>query len=323
MLQSHVQDTDGRTSTMMDIMLEINQRPGLPTILRYDVSVAQDELHARIQPTQSVVKTGIKPDEANLLMQRYKDAVQDGVLPSFELYFVREQIQDRLAEQGVRQLAEMERHVRMVDRQDASNNAKYVQLQHDLEQHRSQAEPDSDPSFMTGEYEDTYLARLDAKLNGREQIFNRPESRSIHQAELTPRESERQLELLNPQSQHSWLRAHPRSSAVNVEELGDEITTKTGGARKRASLKGALVKNVGDRMLRDGQSPSEASGFGYDDELAADEYQASSNRKKVVDKDPTFRGKISKGGSTKAKRKRATDDSQGGSKRIRAADAFD
>lgn len=291
---------------MMEIMLELNQSPGLPEKLRYDVR-APHQLSS--QHTLNVVAHNIKPDDANLLMHRYEEAVRNGNLPTFEVHFVREQILDRLAEQGVRPLSALE--TRLLPENGHSD--KLGQLQQDLERYQKESDPDEDPSYLTAEHEDAYLARLDAKINGSDQIFTKPE-RPAHQAELTPRELERQLELLNPQSQNNWLRSHPRSSAINAEEV-DEAVAK-GSTRKRA-WKGSLAKSLGDRMIRDGRSPSEASGIGYEDELAADEYLPGPGRKKAVDKDPSFRGKL------KTKRKRVTDDAASASKRMRTSDRFD
>ena len=180
-----------------------------------------------------------------------------------------------------------------------------------------------------------YLKQLDKGLD-EPYVLSRPneptkdgQGEEKHWAELTPREVERQAELLNPQSQHNWLKNHAKLNPNAGNEIDDNeslashdnANTKPTASRKRggnSGAKGNLARQVGDRAVeraREGWSPSAASNM-EDDELAGEETLGlgGSGRKRTKDPDSTYRLKGGKGGGTsKGKRKRSGEDLGAGS----------
>jgi hypothetical protein len=77
----------------------MNQSAAIPTDLRYDVRIpSQKEREVQLVPPNTT------PQKANDLMAEYTSAVKKGVIPHLDLHIVREQIEERLAEQGVQPL---------------------------------------------------------------------------------------------------------------------------------------------------------------------------------------------------------------------------
>ena len=256
------------------------------------------------------VDKNILPEEANRAFRDYRDAVQKAMMPAIDLSVARAQFDERLAAQETEPLSSLE-----------------AKVPHPLSDHQTSL-PDEDemgPAYMTYEQEAEYLARTDARLS-REPIYIAPAlqkklDRDLaqfddkHWAELTPREYERQVELMNPQSQHSWLKANTKA----LQNLDGDDTESLAGAeaakppRKRGGKDKNLAKQVGDRAVeraREGVSPSAAS-----DEEAA----ASASKKRTRDPDGTYRlkgGKSGGGGAKNTKRKRSgTDDLSMGKRR--------
>jgi hypothetical protein len=245
------------------------------------------------------------------MLLEYTNAVQHGQIPHMDLHVIREQLEEKLAAQGVPTLAALE----------ASVPHTRPELNEDiLPDDVLGPEP---PGFLTSEQEDAYLLRLDAKCGDQMSLTrtqemqkdSNPFADDKHWAELTPREIERMFELQNPQSQHNWLKAHGRGAAAGMENDDNEsiAETKPSTGRKRN-----LAKQVGDRAVgraREGFSPSAASaGFGDEDELSFvdDHPVASASAKKRGrgngDSDGTYRvkGGKSNGSATKGKRKRTS-----------------
>lgn len=314
-------------SETMDILLDLNQNPAIAPDLRYDIRLP-DQPH--IQPTLQylppyMLPPNASPETANMVMMEGVNRVQLGIVPVMDLYAIRDQIQERLAQQDVRALSALE------------DSISHPIPPEGVERLASQVNAPENTGYLTADQESAYLARLDANINGLDLNVGKwvdlPPA-SPHQADLTPRELERQMELSNPQSQHSWLKAHTKTNPVlDGEESEPQALheASAAGSTKSASRKKApgknLAKQVGDRamekMMREGFSPSAASGLGEEDDLAPDE-STSGRRKKGGEKDPTFRAKGGKGGALKSKRKRVTDEgAAGGAKRMRASEVFE
>lgn len=277
-----------------------------------------------------VVPPEITPEQADDLLRRYKAGVQEGQIPLIDLQVVRQQVEDRLAEQEVETLADLESRVpHAVGGRDLPDGIK-----------------DEEPvGYLTLEQEAEYIARENAKLgdphgNPRSRGRDAVAQEEKHWAELTPRELERQAELLNPQSTHNWLRTHTKVHAPALPEDGDndshasqhenniksapivraeaKRTTDPGGkhfvARKHPRPS-TLAKQVGDRSVesakaKESWSPGAASGGFDEDELGFDDggvaaFGTASGKKKGRDPDQTYRVKGG-GSSSKGKRKRST-----------------
>lgn len=287
----------------------MNQSPAIPTDLRFDVRTPAQRERAQI------VEADITPQRSNELLQEYTKAISKGLIPPFDLNIIRDHVEDQLAAQGVRQLEELERsipHPRATGEDDLP------------EEDRG----DEPPGFLTTAQETEYLQRLDAKLGDRLSLDkDLAHQQSPHQAELTPRELERHMELLNPQSQHNWLKLHSKMHAALDNDDTESIASHEGGSsskpagRKRGKN---LAKQVGDRAMErayDGMSPSAASGF--DEEELQTIEEPGSGRKRARDTDGAYRVKGGRGGAVRGgKRKRLTEDAAGTSKKARMSENF-
>ena len=248
-------------------------------------------------------------------MGEYTTAISKGLIPPIDLNIVRDQIDEQLAAKGVTALEELEARV----------PHPIFAGEEDLPEEDRGDEP---PSFLSTAQETEYLQRLDAKLGDRLSLDkDLAHPQSPHQAELTPRELERHMELLNPQSQHNWLKLHSKMHAALDNEDTESLASHEGGStskpagRKRGKN---LAKQVGDRAMErayDVMSPSAASGFDEDETMIIEE--PGSGRKRARDPDGAYRVKGGRGGAVKGgKRKRLTEDAAGASKKVRMSENF-
>ena len=306
---------------LLDLCLDMNQNPNVPPELRFDVS--HQLLPARMP---SVVPENITPEAANDLLLNYTAAVTNGQIPALDLHVVRDQIETRLAARDVAALADLESRVPHA----------IVPTPADLPEELRGDEP---LSFLVAEQEADYLLRLDARLGDQFSFSKTAEKEpSVDDkpwAELTPREQERQAERSNPQSQHNWLKQHfkihePTTEALDEldgfvpHERGDRVesgkssTAGTAGTTKKRGNKN-LAKQVGDRAVeraREGWSPGGNYTNGFDeDELSTMDTPgagSASGRKRTKDVDGAYRAKGGRGGASKGKRKRVTEDALAG-----------
>ncbi|KAK5120614.1 hypothetical protein LTR85_005972 [Meristemomyces frigidus] len=312
---------------LLDICLDLNENPSIPPDLRFNIRPAPR--HA----PPIYVEPHITPEEANAMVAEYRDAVSLGRIPPLDLHVVRDQIEQRLAAQDVETL----------DKLSATIPHPTTSIGQPLPE---DIRGDDPSSYLTPDQETAYLHRLDTKLGVDPFTGPRPSNAETakileeekHFATLTPREQERQIELLNPQSQHSWLATHSKSQPPggiggmadvdDNESLASHDQPKP-APRKRGGGGGGgnknLAKQVGDRAVeraREGFSPSAASaGFAGDmeqDELSMmdDQTAPSSGRKKGRDPDGAYRvkgGKGGAGGPAKGKRKRTSGEDIGAS----------
>lgn len=287
----------------------MNQSPAIPTHLRFDVRAPAQRERSKIVPAD------ITPEGSNDLLAEYTTAITKGIIPPIDLHIVREEIEEQLATQGVRSLEELERSVP-------------YPLATNEEDLPEEDRGDDPPSFLSTSQESEYLQRLDAKLGDRLSLDkDLAQPQSPHQAELTPRELERHMELLNPQSQHNWLKLHSKMHAALDNDDAESLASHEGGSsskpagRKRGKN---LAKQVGDRAMErayEGMSPSAASGF--DEEEMQTLEEPGSGRKRARDSDGAYRVKGGRGGAVKgSKRKRATEDASGSSKKARMSENF-
>ncbi|OQO02368.1 hypothetical protein B0A48_11922 [Cryoendolithus antarcticus] len=288
---------------LLETLLEINQSPVVPAELRFDVRL----------PSQRSLGTGhvrsdISLQEADEMVGEYTIAVQHGRIPPLDLAIIREQVQEALASQGVVGLEALEARV----------PAPIVGALEDLP---LECRGNDAPGYMSAELEAEFYARLDASLETglgfeREGVVGVGE---VNQADMTPRELERQMELQNPMSQHNWLKNNTKAqedddanSVVSVDGWGKPVVTK-----KRPGKN--LAKQVGDRAVeraREVGSPSAASGFEDDEHGVGSEDLGGSGKKRKVDGDGAFKAKSRKSGGEgggKGKRKRATEEGVAGS----------
>lgn len=286
---------------LLELCLDLNQSPALPADLRFDISLPVQ--HTAVGTIPSVVDADITPSAANDMFAEYTSAVQRGQIPHLDLHVIREQLDAKLRLQGVRSLDDLERSVSHT-RPDLDGGALPDEVL-----------GDSPPGLLSSEQEDAYLARLDAKLGNGDplNLSSRLQegSEEKHWAEMTAREVERQCELLNPQSQHNWLKNYATKNG------GETVDDTESLADAKPARKRNLAKQVGDRAVGraregGGGSPSVASHGGEEDELGMDDHLGpSSSRKKVRDADTTYRVKGGKSNSgtpsasaSKNKRKR-------------------
>jgi hypothetical protein len=296
-------------SELLEILLDINQSAAIPTDLRFDVRTpAQRERAMYVEPD-------ITPERSSVMLGEYTAAITKGIIPPLDLHIVRDHIDETLAAQGVIPLEELEHNV----------PHPYAAGEEDLPEEDRGDEP---PSFLSTAQEAEYLQRLDAKLGDRLSLDKDLEHPQVpHQAELTPRELERHMELLNPQSQHNWLKLHSKMHASLDNDDTESLASHEGGSsskpagRKRGKN---LAKQVGDRAMErayDGMSPSAASGF--DEEELQTIEEPGSGRKRARDPDGAYRVKGGRGGAVKGgKRKRLTEDATGASKKARMSETF-
>jgi hypothetical protein len=288
----------------------MNQSAAIPTDLRYDVRIPSQK-----QREVQLASPNLTPQSSNDLMAEYTSAVKKGVIPPLDLHIVREQIEERLAEQGVQPLEALEQHV----------PHPIVTGEDDLPEEDRGDQP---PSYLSTSQEAEYLQRLDAKLGDRLSLDKEAaQPQSPHQAELTPRELERHMELLNPQSQHNWLKTHSKMHASLDNDDAESIASHEGGSASKPSARKRgknLAKQVGDRAMErayEGVSPGAASGFD-DDEVPMTEDTLGSGKKRPRDSDGAYRAKGGRGGGVKGKRKRATEEGSASTKKARMSESF-
>ncbi|PIB03198.1 hypothetical protein CB0940_11612 [Cercospora beticola] len=289
--------------SVLEVLLDLNQNQALPTDLRFDVSLENE--HSAVANIPSVVDSNISPTEANALLMEYTTAVQNGQIPHLDLHVIREQIDKKLARQGLLSLDKLEEEV---------SHAR-PSLEKPLP---SDIKPDNASSYLTSQEEDDYLLRLDATLGDPvAQIKEKEHAEDIkHWADMTPREVERQTELQNPQSQHNWLKTHAKQSGPTADiDDNDSVDVKPA---RGAGAKRNLAKQVGDRSLgraREGASP--AASFVDDDEFGS--FVDDHPKKRGRDPDSTYRIKGGKGSATngKGKRKRSDETPNGSTKKAR------
>lgn len=295
-------------SELLEILLDMNQSPAIPTDLRFDVRTsAQRERH-------KIVAADITPESSNETLSEYTAAISRGMIPPIDLHIVRDQIEEQLASQDVQTLEALERSIPYP----------LVAGEEDLPLEDRGEEP---PNFLCTAQETEYLQRLDAKLGDRLSLDKDLAQPQIpHQADLTPRELERHMELLNPQSQHNWLKTHSKMHAA-LDDDAESLASHEGGSssakpagRKRGKN---LAKQVGDRAMErayEGMSPSAASGFDEDEVPTVEE--PGSGRKRARDPDGAYRVKGGRGGAVKgSKRKRLTEDGSAASKKARMSES--
>jgi hypothetical protein len=304
-------------SGLLELCLDLNQTPAIHPDLRFNVSYPEHQVH----PALEHIPKYFTPEGANEYFNEVTAAVRNGQMPHVDLAVIREHIDDRLAAQGVELLSEMESAIPQ-PLPSTADAAPMVSTSDDGEE----MEP---VGWLTGEQEDAYLTRLDGKLSPdglhstqaqRAKEREAASKEEKHWAELTPRELERQVELLNPQSQHNWLKTHTKVLTNLGGDDDAESIAGDGGAgvgapkssRRKSGKDKNLAKQVGDRAVeraREGWSPSAASaGLDDEDELAVD--GGSTARKRTRDPDGTYRVKGGKSGTAgnKGKRKRSGDD---------------
>lgn len=291
----------------------MNQSAAIPTDLRYDVRIPSQktkrDLDIQLAPPD------LTPLASDDLMAEYTSAVNRGVLPPLELHVVREQIEEGLGLQGLQPLEELEQHV----------PHPIVTGEDDLPEEDRGDQP---PAFLSTSQEAEYLQRLDAKLGDRLSLDKESaQPQSPHQAELTPRELERHMELLNPQSQHNWLKTHSKMHASLDNDDAESVASHEGGSASKPSGRKRgknLAKQVGDRAMErayEGVSPGAASGFDEDDVPMTDD-MLGSGKKRPRDSDGAFRVKGGRGGAVKGKRKRATEEGSASTKKARMSESF-
>ena len=252
----------------------------------------------------------ISPSAANELFLEYTNAVQRGQIPHLDLHVIREQIDKKLAAQGLTPLETLEGEVSHTRPTTEGLLPDGVYL-------------DSASSFLTSQEEDEYLLRMDAGLNDPAAILKEKEQAgddAKHWADLTPREIERQMELQNPQSQHSWLKSHAKQSGPTADfDDNDSVDTKPtrGGGAKRN-----LAKQVGDRSIgraREGASP--AGSFGDDEDPGSFVDDHPKKPRRETDSTYRIKGGKSNAANGKGKRKRSDENTPTGSaKKARTED---
>ncbi len=319
-------NTYGFISGLLELCLSLNSTPSIPPELRFNLhQPAPASADTRGAPGIDI-DPNITPEHANGLFAHHNNLARHGQLPPHHLQALRDKIDSRLAAQEVESLQSL-----------AGRVAQPLPSAEDNEP--NDGDEGNDTSWLSPDAEEMYLARVDARCapdhyalapsTEREKEREALAKEAKHWAELTPRELERQVELMNPQSQHNWLKIHWKT-ATNIgggDDDADSVASHdaaAGGApkssRKRAGAKDKnLAKQVGDRAVeraREGMSPSmgEVVG-GEEDELALGmalpmDEGAMSARKKGRDPDGTYRLKGGKGaaGAGKAKRKRSGED---------------
>lgn len=303
---------------LLELCLDLNQNPALPPHLRFDISLPVQ--HTAVGTIASVVEPDVTPTAANELFTEYTNAVQRGQIPHLDLHVIREQLEDKLRVQGVQSLSDLESSISHT-RPDLDGPLPDSVL------------GSSPPGLLSSEQEDLYLLRQDAKLGGPLSLSRSAEKQAgeeeKHWADMTAREVERQVELLNPMSQHNWLKTHAKGAA-GMEDDGESVAADA----KPAPRKRNLAKQVGDRAVgraREGASPSAASAGGAaddDDSGFIDDHAGTgaSGKKKGrsgADVDGTYRVKGGKNnntnGSATKKRKRPAGEEAGAEKKSKLA----
>ncbi|WPH01509.1 Hypothetical protein R9X50_00435500 [Acrodontium crateriforme] len=297
---------------LLELCLDLNQTPSLPAALRFDVAAP----HQRNASSHSAVPANITPEQGDAILAEYTAAVRDGKIPPIDLHVIREQVERSLAAQDVPRLEELE-----------------ARIPHSIPSESNELPPelkgDDLPGYLTIEQQTEHLLRRDAQLGDHTSIARVEKEAAAsaeekHLTDLTSRELDRQVEILNPQSQHNWLRIHSRINGTGegdeTESLASHETPRSGRKRGGGPAKN-LAKQIGDRALgraREGYSPGAASAMGDEDELGfIDEYPGS-GRKRAKDPDGTYRVKGGgKSGKGSVKRKRASGDGAENAKKSR------
>ncbi|TKA30736.1 hypothetical protein B0A50_02456 [Salinomyces thailandicus] len=337
---------------LLELCLDLNEKPSIPPSLRFNI-----RLPPRHDPPLHV-DPNISPDQANALVTEYRDAVSVGRIPTLDLHVVRQQIEQRLAAQGVEDLSTLETTTpHPAATTTAPHEAPLKSTTDDSTTTTKPPDPEPPLNYLTPSQEDDFLARLDARFN--QDLYRPPPANSTtkpnngtgtgtlpndedkHFTELTAREQERVTELLNPLSQHNWLKAQanrhltglPPTENDDAESFASQETSSAAKPpRKRAGGpaggggggggKGAsnLAKRVGDRAVeraaREGGSPAIGSAGTF---IGGEEHEFGGSwgaggeenvvgRKKGRDVDGTYRVKGGRGGGGsgggKGKRKR-------------------
>ncbi|KAK5107708.1 hypothetical protein LTR62_000730 [Meristemomyces frigidus] len=323
---------------LLDICLDLNENPSLPPHQRFNIR----------PPLRGVpvvdIPDNIAPEHADQTVLDYRKAAQAGTIPQLDLHIIRSEIEYKLAAQESRPLEDLEQSLPRHPRLDPATK--------ELWGAGNEVDPSTIPAgYLTADQEADYLLKLDTKLDGPlpNHHFLAAGDMAIptrltlseedkHMADMTPRELERHVELLNPQSQHNWLKGRhklgvpeendndndsiagsrePLTGAGISKPSPSSLTTPAGGSRKRGTGGGAgknLAKQVGDRALqhaRGGLSPGGASvldGNGEDELGFLLGGLPTSGKKKGRDGDGAYNPKqgVKAGGGSKAKRKRST-----------------
>ncbi|KAK4556703.1 hypothetical protein LTR86_006274 [Recurvomyces mirabilis] len=275
---------------LLDICLDLNENPSLPPNLRFNIRPP-----LRLPPVVDIPDT-VTPEHADQMVLDYQQAVRQGTIPHLDLHIVRSEVEYKLAAQESRPLDTL--LASLPSRPTADSISEDLLLLH-----HSRDDPPP-PGYLTADQEAEYLTKLDAKLTDpltahrlsetaipthskipSNSTTTTPEE-DKHFAEMTPRELERHVELLNPQSQHNWLKSHHKLGLLEDGANGDtEIlathdqggnnssiskpspSSLTTAPRKRGGGGTAgknLAKQLGDRALeraREGGSPGVSGGY--------------------------------------------------------------
>ncbi|KAK3678823.1 hypothetical protein LTR78_001276 [Recurvomyces mirabilis] len=277
---------------LLDICLDLNENPSLPPELRFNIRPP-----LRLPPVVEIPDS-LTPEHADQMLLDYQQAVRQGTIPHLDLHIVRSEVEYKLAAQESRPLDNL--LASLPSRPTADS------ISEDLLHPRDDPPP---PGYLTADQETEYLTKLDTKLTDPLSAHRLSEtaipthsktpSKSTtteedkHFAEMTPRELERHVELLNPQSQHNWLKSHHKlglledgangeTESLAAHDQGGNISSiskpspssLTTAPRKRGGggTGKNLAKQVGDRALErareEGGSPgiSGYDGGGYGDE---------------------------------------------------------
>ncbi|KAK5707569.1 hypothetical protein LTR97_000106 [Elasticomyces elasticus] len=313
---------------LLDILLDLNASPSLPPHLRFNIERGDYSLHV---PAMEI-PADISPEQANETFQTYKHAVQSGSLPAMDLQIIRHELDRKLAAQETVHIDQLAAQLPSLP---VKAEGAVVPSSDDL--------PTSEPAYLTPEQESTYLSSLDSRLgdNGshnREAPTPLSTSEEKHFAEMTPRELERHVELLNPNSQHSWLAARqklgilPGATAVEIggpDNDNDSVVSHEPAAaaavkapRKRVrkpKADGDLAKRVGDKAVERAReegggegpgSPLVTAGLGTNSTGLADDEDvaAPGSGRKKRDVDGGYHPKGGKKGAASGKRKRSGED---------------
>ncbi|KAK4900946.1 hypothetical protein LTR27_002129 [Elasticomyces elasticus] len=337
-LSSTAQRLREENDGLLDILLDLNASPSLPPHLRFNNERENYTLHV---PAMEI-PADITPEQANETFQTYKHAVQSGSLPAMDLQIIRHELDRKLAAQETVHIDQLAAQLPSLPVKAEVTSGVILS---------SDDPPTSDePAYLTPEQESTYLSSLDARLgdNGshnREAPTPLSTSEEKHFAEMTPRELERHVELLNPNSQHSWLAARqklgilPGATAVEIggpDNDNDSVVSHEPAAaavkapRKRVrkpKADGDLAKRVGDKAVERAReeggdekaraSPSMAAGSGTNSTGLPDDEDAtvgggggSARKKRDVDGGyhPKGGNTGKKGAGGGGKRKRSGED---------------
>ncbi|KAK3657788.1 hypothetical protein LTR56_002167 [Elasticomyces elasticus] len=317
---------------LLDILLDLNASPSLPPHLRFNIERGDYSLHV---PAMEI-PADISPEQANETFQTYKHAVQSGSLPAMDLQIIRHELDRKLAAQETV-------HIDQLAAQLPSLPVKAEGVFPSSDDPPSSSDM---PAYLTPEQESAYLSSLDARLgdNGSHNREAPTGGEEKHFAEMTPRELERHVELLNPNSQHSWLAARqklgilPGATAVEIGGPDNDnesvmshepaAATAVKAPRKRVrkpKADGDLAKRVGDKAVERAReeegggeekargSPGVGGGVGGNGAGLADDEDATvggaggSGRKKR-DADGGYHPKGGKKGAASGKRKRSGED---------------